>query len=322
MGFLYSQFFVTPKVPKGSFAGQTVIITGSNVGLGKEAARHIAGLGVSKLILACRNTTAAEEAKRDIVSTTKVDPATIEVWQLDLGSYDSVKDFARRASSLPRVDVLLENAGIATDKFQLMEGHESTITVNVISTFLLALLMLPKLKETSKKYNIQPRLIIVSSEVHGWTKFAERNATNVFNELSNKSTANMGERYPTSKLLEVLAVREIAPKLTGSGVVLNTLNPGFCHSSLSRNSEFPKAIIFWLMKTLLARTTEVGSRTLVASAEAGEESHGKYMHDGKVGDEHLSPFVTSEEGKKTGEKVWGELKEILEKIEPGVTGNL
>lgn len=241
MGFLYSQFFVTPKLPTGSFTGQTVIVTGSNVGLGKEAARHIARLGVSKLILACRNTTAAEEAKRDIVSTTKVDPSTIEVWQLDLGSYDSVKDFARRASSLPRIDVLLENAGIATDKFQLFEGHESTVTVNVISTFLLALLMLPKLKTTSKQYNVQPRLVIVSSEVHGWTKLVERNATNTFKELSNQSTANMSERYPTSKLLEVLVVREIAPKLNGSGVILNMLNPGLCHSSLSRNTPFPQS---------------------------------------------------------------------------------
>lgn len=322
MGFLYSQFFVTPQYPTRSFNGETVIVTGSNIGLGKEAARHITRLGASKVILACRNTAAGEEAKRDIISTTKADASIIEVWQLDLGSYESVKDFAQRASALPRVDVLLENAGIATSNFQLVNGHESTITVNVISTFLLALLMLPKLKATSQQYNVQPRLVIVSSEVHGFTDLPERSASNTFNELSDQSTADMKQRYPTSKLLEVLVVREIAPKLNGSGVVLNMLNPGLCHSSLSRNTTGMQAIIFWLMKSLIARTTEVGSRTLVAGAEAGEESHGEYMHDGKVDEESLSPFVKSEDGAKASKKVWAELKEILEKIEPGVTANL
>lgn len=322
MGFLYSQFFVTPKFPTKSFAGETVIVTGSNVGLGKEAARHITRLGASKVILACRNTTAGEEAKRDIVNTTKVDASTVEVWQLDLNSYDSVKDFAKRASSLPRIDVLLENAGIVASDFKLVEGHESTVTVNVVSTFLLALLMLPKLKAVSKQYNIQPRLVIVSSEVHGWTKFPEQKAANIFNELSSPSTATMSERYPTSKLLEVLAVRQIAPKLNGSGVILNMLNPGLCHSSLSRSTTGLQGLIFGLVKQLIARKTEVGSRTLVAGAEAGEESHGKYMHDGKIGEEHLSPFVMSEDGKKASQKVWAELKEILEKIEPGVTADL
>lgn len=41
MGFLYSQLCVTPEYPVQSFSGQTVIVTGSNVGLGLEAAHHI-----------------------------------------------------------------------------------------------------------------------------------------------------------------------------------------------------------------------------------------------------------------------------------------
>lgn len=50
-----------------------------------------------------------------------------------------------------------------------MEGNESTITVNVVSTFLLALLILPKLQETAQQFNITPNLTIVSSEVHFFT---------------------------------------------------------------------------------------------------------------------------------------------------------
>jgi retinol dehydrogenase-12 len=70
-----------------------------------------------------------------------------------------------------------------------------------------------------------------------------------------------------------------------------------------------------------ARTTEQGSRTLVhAATAAGPESHGQYLSDCKVMEP--SEFVRSAEGKKAGERVWEELSEKLEKIEPGVLKNL
>ncbi|ETI21842.1 hypothetical protein G647_05911 [Cladophialophora carrionii CBS 160.54] len=320
MGFLYSQLFVRPAYPTRSFAGETVIITGSNTGLGKEAARHIARLGASKLILAVRNTKAGNDAKRDIERTTGCDPSVIEVWSLDLASYDSVKAFADRASKLQRIDVLLENAGIAVSKYSQAEGHERTITVNVISTFLLALLLLPKLKATAKQFDATPRLTIVSSEVHGWTKFPEwqQPTDRIFPTLDDEKTATMDERYQTSKLLEVLVVKQIAPRLADSGVTLNMLNPGLCHSELSRDG----SLFLEVLKFFLARRTEVGSRTLVASAAAGPESHGKYMHDGKVDESELSPFVRSKDGEVASEKVWQALSDILEKISPGVTTNI
>jgi NAD(P)-dependent dehydrogenase (short-subunit alcohol dehydrogenase family) len=161
---LYSQLFVTPPTPTASFAGKTVIVTGSNVGLGKEAARHYARLGASTVVLAVRNLEKGEAAKRDIDQSAGCGPDVVNVWHLDLASYQSVKDFAARASKeLARIDVLLENAAIATFKYIMMEDNESTITVNVVSTFLLAFLMMPKLKETARKFNVRPNLTIVCS---------------------------------------------------------------------------------------------------------------------------------------------------------------
>lgn len=315
MGFIYSQLFVTPSTPTTSFAGQTIIITGSNVGLGKEAARHFAQLNAAKIILAVRNLKAGEDAKADILKTTKRESSVIEVWKLDLSSYDTVKAFAKRAESLERVDVLLENAAVAATKHSTAEGHELTITINVISTFLLALLMVPKLKETAQKFNVKPRISIVSSEVHAWTKFEERKSESIFDTLDETAEKNMGERYPTSKLLVVLSIRALAPKLQGTGIILNNLNPGLCHSELGRDSGW----VLWMLKLVLARSTEMGSRTLVAGAAAGEESHGTYMTDGHVAQDALSDFVRSPEGDKAKEQVWSELKMILERIEPGVT---
>lgn len=85
---------------------------------------------------------------------------------MDLSSYESVKQFCSRASKLDRLDIVTENAGLATPHYQEVEGMESTITVNVISTFLMALLLLPKLRADAIKFNILPRLTIVASDAH------------------------------------------------------------------------------------------------------------------------------------------------------------
>ncbi|OGM44715.1 putative short-chain dehydrogenase/reductase family protein [Aspergillus bombycis] len=313
--FLYSQLFITPSYPTASFTNQTIIVTGSNVGLGLEAARHFTRLGAAKVILAVRNPTAGEEALQSIEKSTGT-TGICEIWDLDLASHESVLAFGKKVAQLPRLDVFVANASIATSTFQLAEGHERTITVNVINTMLLALLVLPTLRKSARLHpGTKPRLTTVVSEVHAWTNFAERSAESVFKALDDKERANMLERYETSKLLQVLLLREMVAQGAGDSVVINMVNPGFCHSRLGREM----GLMFTLLKIVFARSTEVGSRTLVAGAASGEESHGAYMTNGKVNNTALSLFVRSEEGKKTQIKLWGELVEILEAIEPGCT---
>jgi NAD(P)-dependent dehydrogenase (short-subunit alcohol dehydrogenase family) len=124
--FVYRQLTAAIPVPNHSFIGQTVIITGANTGLGFEAAIHIVRAGAEKVILGVRSLTKGEAAKTNIESRTgKQD--IIEVWQLDLASYDSVKAFVRRAEGLKRLDVVLENAGMLTEKFSVAEDNESAV---------------------------------------------------------------------------------------------------------------------------------------------------------------------------------------------------
>ena len=70
-------------------------------------------------------------------------------------------------------------------------------------------------------------------------------------------------------------------------------------------------------KWLMARTTEVGSRTLVAGACAGEGSHGKYMAD-CVNQEAVG-WLSTEDGAKLQRRVYEQTLEVLEKIEPGIS---
>lgn len=74
-----------------------------------------------------------------------------------------------------------------------------------------------------------------------------------------------------------------------------------------------------IMKALLARKSEYGSRTLVHAASQGSESHGQYLSDCKI--TPPSPLVLSGEGKKAQDRVWDELAKKLEAISPGVTSN-
>lgn len=334
--FLYTQLLVS--LPKASpstdttFKGRTIIVTGSNAGLGLEAARHFTALGAGKVILAVRNAEKGQAAKTSIEeSTHTAGQGIVEVWPLDLSNYASVKAFAQRASSeLERLDVLLENAGIATMNYNVAEDNEATITVNVISTFLLALLLLPKLRETARKFPTddpkkKPHLVIVSSEVHNFTSFPEQSAPEgkILATLNDKTSANMDDRYNVSKLLEVFFTRKLASRSPfpnpGGDVVINFLNPGLCHSELAREID---SWGFWFMKLLLARSTEQGSRTLVHAAGAGAESHGQYMSDARVA--VVAPLVRRDEkeGKKLQRRVWDEVVGKLEGIQKGILENV
>ena len=202
--FFYEQLFFKPPYPGKDLKGQTIIVTGSNVGLGLEAARHLTRLGAEKVILAVRNLGNGEAARKSIEKTTgRI--GVVEVWQLDLASYDSVKAFAKRAEGLNRVDSIIQNAGISTRTYRTMEDNESTITTNVVSTYLLSLLILPKLRETVQTYNVRPYLTIVSSEVHAWINFSEWKEDDIFQVLNDKEKANMVDRFVKSIFAHVNA---------------------------------------------------------------------------------------------------------------------
>ncbi|KAJ5218512.1 Short-chain dehydrogenase/reductase SDR [Penicillium cinerascens] len=319
MGFFYSQFFVRPTYPTRSFQGETVLVTGANVGLGLEAARHIVRLGASRVILGVRNVEAGEAAKMEIETSTGRS-GVCEVWKVDLASYTSVLAFGDRIAQIPRLDAVILNAALATRTFEFAEGYERTITVNVINTLLLALLILPSLKATRQKVpSVHPCLTFVVSEVHAWadtTEF-ESGRSDLLKALSDPIKAKMRGRYPMSKLLEVLLVQELAGRVRGSEVMIDMVNPGLCHSQLGREA----GVGFMIMKIVLARSTEVGSRTLVHGVSMGLEGHGVYMTDGQLENTALSPFVRSKEGGEVREKLWDELSMILEGVRPGIMEN-
>lgn len=205
--WIKSQMLVTPQYPTTAFTGQTVIVTGSNTGLGFEAARHFVRLGAARVILAVRSIEKGNAAREDIERSQPgpiKEGAVVEVWELDLSRYASVVAFGERCvRELDRLDVVVENAAKLTHTFSRAEGagnRESTIAVNVVSTMLLALFLLPKLRETAVRFGKECVLTFTGSFTHFMTGFAERHATGpgktpIFDGLDVEEKANMKERF-------------------------------------------------------------------------------------------------------------------------------
>ncbi|PVH96949.1 putative short-chain dehydrogenase [Periconia macrospinosa] len=317
--FIHRQLFVTIDKPTASFTGKTVIVTGSNQGLGLEAARWITQLGATRVILACRNVDKGRTAATSIRNSTQCSPETIDVWALDMSSYASVQAFSERVKTeLPRLDCLLANAGIMATKYNVTENNEETITTNIVSSFLLGFLIHPKLAETAHKFNTETHLTFPGSELYKVAKFKERKVPEgkIFATLNSKETANMSDRYNVSKLMTILLVEkmgELAP-LGKSGVIINAVCPGFCYSGITREYSGFAVSMFHKM---FARETEVGSRLLVDVSSASSASHGHYLPDGKI--VTLVGMCKGKEGQELKARLWAELSPKLEGIHEGVT---
>ena len=51
----------------------------------------------------------------------------LELWQLDLSYFESVKKVAQRAADLPRLDIVLHDAVIWSMMWAVSEGYKSSI---------------------------------------------------------------------------------------------------------------------------------------------------------------------------------------------------
>ncbi|KAK8058235.1 hypothetical protein PG994_008683 [Apiospora phragmitis] len=294
--FLKEQWNTLPlPVSPELCAGKTYIVTGSNIGLGLETAKHLVRAQAARVILAVRSAPAGERAREEIEAATGR-RGVAEVWSLNLASYDSVRRFARRADDeLDRLDALFANAAVYLDQWttvtstgdgadqgEVGKEEETSVVVNDISTTLLGLLLLPKLADTARRFlQSKPRLVIVTSAL----AFSVRDdldsiRDDVFDGLNDQKKANMRNRYALSKLVQIPIVRRLArlypPEKTG--VVINMINPGLCRTGLARYSTWYYQLYIDVLRVLIgARTAEAGSRTILYGVAAGEETHGKFL---------------------------------------------
>ncbi|KAL3471260.1 hypothetical protein BJX99DRAFT_250590 [Aspergillus californicus] len=310
--FMKMLFTSQPQAPSSlNLTGQTGIITGGYTGLGYACAEALLTHKLSHLIITVR-----DEKKGNAAAATlrkQYPTATIEVWLLDMLSYDSIQAFVKRTQDLQRIDFVILNAGVATGSFRLSEStnHEETFQVNYLSTVLLTFLLLPILKE--KHAPGKPaRITMVGTGTAQTAHFAEINETPLFAAFNNPKYWAIPERYNTAKLLLLMFIHKLRAYVAAEDVVVNVADPGLVkNSGMDRHAPAFLKLTFTIMRALFARSVPAGAWTLADAAVVKPDStHGSWIcHYGVYA---FPKVMHTADGKKATEKVWEETIAELE----------
>ncbi|KAI5457031.1 hypothetical protein BGZ63DRAFT_428463 [Mariannaea sp. PMI_226] len=317
LAFISRQFIQTvPPTPDTvNLSGQTALITGSNVGLGFECARQLLDLGLSHLILAVRSQSRGDAAAAKL--QTLFPQAKIDVSLVDMSSYKSIVAFAKRCESLPRLDVAILNVGLSRPQFERAEEtkHEMTFQVNYLSTALLALLLLPVLKE--KRGSGPGRLALVGSDAAYWAPWEDMCRTSIFEAVNDASKFSPMDSYKVSKLLLLMFLEELRVRVPAEEVIINVPNPGACRGTefASDNPSKIQRSLFHLLGYIIGRSVTTGARQYVDSVTTkGVESHGCFLSEGRA---KPFPMIMYEEaGRKLQETLWQETMRELDFANP------
>jgi NAD(P)-dependent dehydrogenase (short-subunit alcohol dehydrogenase family) len=267
---------------------KTVVVTGANSGVGLATATELARRGAT-VVMACRSASRGEQALKE--ARQRSGSEKLELMLCDLGSLESVRNFARELQSRhPVLDVLINNAGVITVKRETTaDGFESQLGVNHLGHFLLTNLLLEPLKRAS-----QGRIINVSSGAHktGSIHWEDPHLTRSF---------GVWKAYSQSKLANILFTRALAERLRGTSVTANSLHPGAVGSNfgVDRRTGFGKPVMAFL--GLFFLTPEQGAETSVYLAASDEVTSvsGEYFYRKK-----RAPVSKKAQDRESAERLW------------------
>ncbi|GAA5926140.1 hypothetical protein JCM3775_005215 [Rhodotorula graminis] len=325
--FIKGHLTARVPVPEANLDGRVALITGATSGLGFAAAQHFARLDTSLIIVAARNPAKAKTCIEQLYKDVPTFRGEVKTVSLDMTSFASVRACVKELEQFPRLDFALLNAGIANMKHvETDDGWLADIQVNVLSTGLLALLLLPKLQATAKlpqptssePANLKPQLHIVASEVHYWVAPAtEKLMLDADHTLKLVSTPEFRKKVPFSeiyqvtKLFDVYLARKIGALDSARGVQVTSSSPGLCKSSLLDTM----GPILSRINYAIAWRSEFGTRTYMHGM-LDPQPQGAFVFKGKA--HPPSTFACSPDGVKLENKVWEEAREVWEEVAPEV----
>ncbi|KAI1150667.1 NAD(P)-binding protein [Nemania diffusa] len=308
--FYHNQFKAKPHwpSPNENLSGKTAIVTGGNTGLGYETASQLLDLKLSHLILGCRSLERGEAAAKELHQ--RGSSAKIEVWQLDMASYESVRAFAQRVDAeLERIDFVLLNAGLVRLRFTTVPstGHEEGLQVNYLSTMLLAVLLLPALKAKRPPRGQEPaHLTIVNAALTLVAKFPNRDATPLLPSFDDAKTFDAQEHYNSNKLLAHMFLWKLVDYVSADDVVVNLADPAWVKGTgLGRDAPGALQVVGKVFGALAGRTQRVGASCFVdALVNKGKESHGCFIMSWEI--HPFASLLYTPEGKVITQRVWDE----------------
>lgn len=246
--------------------GKVCLITGANSGIGKVTALALARMGAT-VVMVCRDRAKGEAAQNEIKAQSGNN--AVDLLLADLASQQSIRqlvtDFQSRYKQL---HVLINNAGLfVLNHTETGDGLETTFAVNYLAPFLLTNLLLDTLKASAPA-----RIINVSSDAHV-------GASLNMGDLQSKKRHGIMHPYGQSKLAVVMFTYELARRLEGTGVTVNTLHPGFVATNIGRSGVNP--LLRPILKLVFSRgiSPEEGAKTTIylATSPDVEGVSGKYF---------------------------------------------
>lgn len=223
---------LTP-LPQVSYAGKTVLVTGSTDGLGRELALALAADG-AHVIVHGRN---AERGQAVVDEITKAGRGSARFIAADFASLQAVREFADTvARTTPRLDLLVNNAGVAftgdQPRRESADGHELQFAVNYLAGWVLVNRLRPNLAAAAPS-----RIVNVASG----------SASPIdFDDVMLERPGAHARGYGQSKLAQVTMTVALAPAFQEQGITMIALHPAT------------------MMDTTMVRGLGVAPRTTVA----------------------------------------------------------
>jgi NAD(P)-dependent dehydrogenase (short-subunit alcohol dehydrogenase family) len=273
--------------------GKVMVITGATSGIGRLAAARLATLG-ARIVFVARDRSRAE----DTLAELRRCGGGVEhsAHYADLTRLADVKRVgADIAAAEPRIDVLINNAGSLFGSRKLtVDGFERTFAVNHMAYFVITQALRERLIASAPA-----RIVNTASDAHRGERLD-------LSDLQMSKGFSGRRAYGRSKLCNILFTRELARRLSGTGVTANCLHPGFVATNLGQHEAGLMKFGVWLAMRL-AGNAEDGARTMVhlATSPAVAGVTGQYFYA-------CAPHQPTAEAldDETGRRLWTESERI------------
>jgi NAD(P)-dependent dehydrogenase (short-subunit alcohol dehydrogenase family) len=273
--------------------GKVCVITGATSGIGLVAAERLAAMG-ARLLLVGRDPARGEAALAAIKN--RAPRATARVVYGDLSRISEMNRVAGEIAALePRIDVLINNAGaMFQQRGVTADGLERTFALNHMSYFVLSNRLKDRLAAATPA-----RIVNTASGAHHGEVLD-------FADLQSERNYRGLRVYGRSKLANILFTRELARRLSGTGVTVNALHPGFVATRIGENNNLIFRVGLAVAKRF-ALSPEKGAETIVYLASSPEVStvSGGYFYQSR-------PATPSEAARDdaTAKRLWEESARI------------
>lgn len=248
--------------------GKVVLVTGATDGLGRALAAELAGAGATVLVHG-RDSQRIADTVQEVTAAASAGGGRqagaaagdrVRAYQADLAGLAGVRSLAEQVMAAePRLDVLVNNAGIGTtvpgggERQESADGYELRFAVNYLAGYALTRLLLPLLRASAPS-----AVVNVASAGQQAIDFSDVMLTRDYDGM---------RAYRQSKLAQILFTIDLAAELDATGVTVNALHPA---------TFMPTKIVAGPTLSTVAQGVEATMRLI--TAPAAETGTGRYFN--------------------------------------------